>query len=165
MEVEFVETIAKLRLTIGFLGEREQFGWWKSSFFTQGSDAFLLPLFGRTQVLAQCNGVTQAAAIIHDERIGVGNVYHLFRLPEDIEQSIHRVLHDIKSKDIVSSKNTALDYLRDNSIKPMQSSLGPTRVGDNNSLHGQNSWKLVSGLYLHAFETNIEIYPYFVDLS
>ena len=165
MEVEFVETIAKLRLTVGFLGEREQFGWWKSSFFTLGSDAFLLPLFGRTQLLAQCNGVTQAASIMHDERIGVGNVYHLFRLPEDIEQSIHKVLHDIKSKNIVSSKDIALGFLRDNYIKPMQSSLGPTRVGNNNSLHDQNSWKLVSGLYLYAFETNIEIYPYFADLS
>jgi len=72
MEVELIETLVKFRLAIGYLGEREQFGWWQSSFFTQGSDAFLTPIFGRTKALAQCNGVTQAAAIIHDERIGTG---------------------------------------------------------------------------------------------
>lgn len=165
MEVEYVETIVKLRLAIGFLGEREQFGWWQSSFFTQGSDAFLSPLFGRTQVLAQCNGVSQAAAIIHDERIGVGNVYHLFRLPENVEPNIHKVLHEVKSKNIVSSKDTALGYLRDHSFKPTQASLGPTRIGDKKSLHDQKSWQLMSGLYLYAFEKGVEIYPYFADIS
>ena len=164
MEVEFVETIVKLRLAIGFLGEQEQYGWWQSSFFTRGSDAFLSPLFGRTQLLAQCNGVTQAAAIIHDERIGVGNVYHLFRLPEDIEHNIHRVLQEVKSKSIVSSKDSALGFLQDHSIKPTQSSLGPTRIGDRKSLQDQKSWQLVSGLYLSAFKSNVEIYPYFSNI-
>ena len=42
------------------LGEREHFGWWQSSFFTQGSSAFLSPIFSRTQFLAQCNGMRRA---------------------------------------------------------------------------------------------------------
>jgi hypothetical protein len=41
MEVEIIETLAKLRFAIGYLGERDQFGWWQSSFFTQGSNALL----------------------------------------------------------------------------------------------------------------------------
>ena len=165
MEVEFVETLAKLRLVIGFLGERDQFGWWQSSFFTKGSDAFLSPLFGRTQILAQCNGVTQAALIIHDERIGVGNVYHLFRLPEDIEQNIHNILHDLKPQGIVADKETAIDYLEKNSIKPMQESLGPARGGDTRSLHDPNTWQIVSGLYLFALKNGINIYPYYSNIQ
>ncbi len=55
MDVELVERLAKLRLIIGYLAEREQFGWWQSSFFTQGNNAFLSPLFSRTQIVAQCN--------------------------------------------------------------------------------------------------------------
>jgi len=163
MEAKQLQMLAELRMVIGYLGEREQNGWWQSSFFTQGSDAFLSPLFGRTQILAQCNGVTQAAAIKHDELIGVGNVYHLFRLPEDMEQNIHKALHEIKPNKILVSKEAAMDYLRKDSIKPDQSSLGPTRVGDKKSLFDLKSWKLVSGLYLYVFEKGVEIYPYFTD--
>jgi hypothetical protein len=165
MEVEFLDSLVKLRLAIGFLGEREQFGWWQSSFFTQGSDAFLSPLFGRTQVLAQSNGVTQAAALIHDERIGIGNVYHLFRLPEDMEQNIHKALHEIKPNQLFPTTEAALKYLQKLSVKPNQSSVGPTRVGDKKSLTNLGSWKLVTGLYTDAFEKNIEIFPYFADVA
>ena len=165
MEVEFVQAIVKLRLAIGFLGEREQFGWWQSSFFTQGSDAFLSPLFGRTQVLGQCNGVTQAAAIVHDERIGIGNVYHLFRLPEEIEQKIHKELVAINPQSIFKTKEAAFSYLRKSSTKSGQTSIGPTRIGDKTALNDLHSWQLVSGLYLFAFEDNTEIYPYFSDIQ
>ena len=164
MEAELIELLSRFRLATGYLGEREQYGWWQSSFFTQGSEAFLSPLFSRTQVLAQCNGVTRAASIIHDERIGVGNVYHLFRLPEEIELNIHKKLHEFKPEDTYSTKESALDYLRKNSIKSDQSSVGPTRVGDKNSLYELKSWQLVSGLYLYAFEKSVEIYPYFSEI-
>lgn len=165
MEVEFITTLAKIRLTIGFLGEREQYGWWQSSFFTQGNAAFLSPLFSRTRVLAQCNGVSQAAALVHDERIGIGNVYHLFRLPEEMEQRIHRVLHELQPGELTDSKDTALTYLRKGSIQPAQSGLGPTRVGDIKSLPELDAWKRAAGLYYDAFQKGIEIFPYFADIS
>jgi hypothetical protein len=38
--------------------------------------------------MAQYHGVTEAACRVHDERIGVGRVFHLYRLPETIEQRI-----------------------------------------------------------------------------
>jgi hypothetical protein len=159
------ETLANLRLTIGYLGEREQFGWWQSSFFTRGSDAFLSPLFSRTQILAQCNGVTQAAARIHDERIGIGHVYHLFRLPEDIEQHIHTILRETTQLSVVENKETALNYLRQFASNPKTASLGPTMVGDKITLTELESWSRASGFYLDAFERGVEIYPYFVEKS
>ncbi|MBI4322561.1 MAG: BrxE family protein [Chloroflexi bacterium] len=164
MEVELAETLAKLRLVIGFLGEREQFGWWQSSFFTQGSTAFLSPLFGRTMTLARCNGISQAAAMVHDERIGVGRVYHLFRLPEDAEQSIHKVLHDIEFGGIVDSKEDALDYLRKGSVSAENLGIGPTLVGDKKSMKEPKAWQIASGHYLYAFENGLEIFPYFTDI-
>ena len=165
MEAEFIERLVNLRLVIGYLGEREQFGWWQSSFFTQGSQAFLAPLFSRTQVLAQCNGVTHAAALVHDERIGVGSVYHLFRLPEDLEQNIHKALHEVKPQKIISSKESALSFLQRCASKQAQMSPGPTRVGEKKSIHDVNSWQQLSGLYLYAFENSLEIYPYFSDVT
>ena len=163
-----IEDLAKIRLSVGFLGERDQFGWWQSSFFTQGSSAFLSPVFSRTQLLAQCNGVTRAAVLVHDERIGVGNVYHLFRLPEELEQGIHQALHDIQLggviQNIITSKNSALDFLRKNSTALNNPSVGPTRVGNIETIRDQKVWNVVAGLYLFSFETQKEILPYFTNL-
>jgi hypothetical protein len=109
--------------------------------------------------------VTRAAALVHDERIGVGNVYHLFRLPEEMEQAIHQLLHETQFRDhiqkIITSKVSALDYLRKNSTIQEQSSIGPTHVGDIHALHNHEVWKVVAGFYYVSFEKQIEILPYF----
>ncbi len=94
MSDRLFEHLSLLRATVGYLGEREQLAWWQSSFFSPQSPAFLAPVFGRTQVLAQCVGVARAAAALHDAHIGVGRVHHLFRLPEELERALHRTLCD-----------------------------------------------------------------------
>ena len=169
MSIPIFEELATLRSIVGYLGEREQFGWWQSSFFTQGSSAFLSPVFTRTQLLAQCNGITRAAALVHDERIGVGNVYHLFRLPEELEQGIHQILsdtgHEKAFQEMTGRTDSALEYLRENSTAQIQSSMGPTRVGKINSLRDQKTWRISAGLYLSAFEKGHQIFPYFTDIS
>lgn len=169
METDLIKNLALYRIAIGYLGEREQFGWWQSSFFTQGSSAFLSPVFSRTQILAQCNGVTQAAALVHDERIGVGNVYHLFRFTEELEQGIHQILldsgHEKAFQEMVGRPDSALEYLRENSTAQIQSSMGPTLVGKINSLRDQKTWRISAGLYLSAFEKGHQIFPYFTDVS
>jgi hypothetical protein len=45
MESPLLDYLAKLRVVIGYLGEREQFGWWQSLFFSASSQAFLVPVF------------------------------------------------------------------------------------------------------------------------
>jgi hypothetical protein len=168
MEVELIETLAKLRFTIGYLGERNQFGWWQSSFFTPGSNAFLSPLFGRTQILAQCNGVTRAATLVHDERIGVGHVYHLFRLPEEIEQGIHQTLHKPNLGQallkIISKPETALDYLRKSSASKHPAEVGPIRIGNIGALHNLDTWQTVASAYFYGFEQETIVCPYFSDI-
>jgi HD superfamily phosphohydrolase len=168
MNTELVEQLSMYRLVVGYLGEREQFGWWQSSFFTQGSDTFLSPLFSQTQLLAQCNGVTRAAALLHDERIGVGNVYHLFRLPEDMEQSIHQGLHNSaiekNPKNIISNRDSALQYLG-GQLSNQNFMPGPFRIGKIDALQNLKVWQQIAGLYRHAFENKLEIFPYFSDLN
>ena len=164
MGIDLIRTIAELRLAIGYLGERDQFGWWQSSFFTRGSDAFLSPLFGRTQLLAQCNGVTRAASIIHDERIGVGKVYHLFRLPEDIEMNIYNTFQNMREPLMVFRTGNVMSFLKEFALQPGQVSSGPTRVGDTKSIFELYSWKVVSGLYLNAIDNKVETFPYFSEI-
>lgn len=169
MEAEFIETLVKIRITVGYLGEKEQFGWWLSSFFTRGSDAFLSPLFPRTQILAQCNGVTHAAALVHDERIGTGHVYHLFRLPEEIEQGIHQALLEPRLsqaiKKIIVSQEVALEYLCKSAGSNHPTEFGPIRIGNIIALRNIENWKAVVSAYLFGFEQNNIVCPYFSDLS
>src|SRR5215212_10212064 len=66
MNATQLEALTTLRTVVGYLGERDQFAWWQSSFFAPTSRAFLAPVFGRTQALAQYAGVSRAAALVHD---------------------------------------------------------------------------------------------------
>lgn len=167
MNTELLESLVVSRAMIGYLGEKGQYGWWQCAFFSQGSSAFLSPLYSRTQVLAQCNGVTRAAALVHDERIGVGHVYHLFRLPEDMEQGIHQVLHQEilaqQIQGIVSSRETAIAQLGKLAAKAESTSPGPTRIGNVDALWDRKLWGRVVGCYLAAFESGQEVFPYFTD--
>lgn len=162
-----LQTLLFLRTLVGYLGEREQFGWWQSSFFSTSSGAFLNPIFPKTDNLARSIGVTRAASLVHDERIGIGRVYHLFRLPEEMEQGIHRILQD---QDLyqgiephLSSKEAALTYLHALARGPIEPGVGPVRIGDTQALQQNSSWSLATATYLDAFQNGIHRYPYFSD--
>ena len=169
MEVTQLERLAVLRAVVGYLGEQGQYAWWQSSFFSPASRAFLAPVFGRTQVLAQISGVTRAASIVHDERIGIGQVYHLFRLPEDIEQGIHRVLHSANLCEqvaaLVSDKEAAMAYLRQEAGTLAGGDVGPVHIGNTRGLRDASSWSVAAAHYVRAFEDHLETYPYFTDVK
>lgn len=164
-----IETIAQMRAMVGFLGERDQYAWWQSTFLSGSSKAFLAPVFDRTWVQAASVGVTQAAALMHDERIGIGQVYHLFRLPEDLESAVYRAFRDQKlcaeiiSK--ISSRETALDYLKALSKPLGRVGVGPTRIGSIAELRKAERWGLVSAQYAQAFKSSGQVYPYFSDVG
>ena len=84
-------TLLHLRLLVGFLGERAQYGWWTSSFFGEYSLRSLEFVAPKTALLAQYHGVVEAARRLHDEHLNVGS-YHLFRLPEELEQDLHAMM-------------------------------------------------------------------------
>ncbi len=138
MESIQLEYLAKLRVVVAYLGEREQFSWWQSLFLSANSQAFLAPIFTRTQFLAQCSGVTRAAARVHDERIGTGHVYHLFRLPEDMEQDIHQLLHSpaLKQKimSFTTNKETALNFLHQQAEAIPLAAVGPALISNTGAL-------------------------------
>lgn len=160
-------TLASMRLAIGYLGEKEQFAWWQSSFCSPGATAFLTPVFGRTYSLAQISGVTRAAALVHDERVGVGQIYHLFRLPEELEQALHRLLLDATLRQTLShtivDSATALQFLQNTHGTTQAEGTGPTRVGTSRDLTDPHTWQKAAALYTKAFELGIEIFPYFTD--
>lgn len=168
MDQQFLEVLSGLRLTVAILGEKDHFAWWPSAFFTQGSQAFLDPLFPRTRLLAQCNGVSRAAALVHDERIGIGQTYHLFRLPEEMEQAIHRALQDpalVAQIPVEASQEDLLAQLEQFAAPGQPDAVGPVRVGSRQDLDDLDKWKQVAGLYFQAFKQNQQTFPYFSGTS
>lgn len=146
------------------LGEKDPFKWWQSAFFAQGSQAFLTPLFPRTRLLAQCNGVTRAATLEHDERIGVGQTYHLFRLSEEMEQAIHRYLLDqslTSQTELFNSQEELLNHIKHFAIPGQPIEAGPVKVGSPKDLYDLEKWRYVAQYYFCGFTLKNPVFPYF----
>ena len=96
---------------LAFWGERAQCNWWPTAFYEASSRLFLEPAFVKTSRLAQYHAVVEAARRLHDEHLNVGS-YHLFRLPEEIEQDLHSLKLSNDGENIASqsplAKNSAL---------------------------------------------------------
>lgn len=111
--------------------------------------------------------MTAAAALLHDDRIGVGQVFHLFRLPEDMEQAIQRILADESSARRLSQKvataDLALQLLRDFVSPGLKASAGPARVGDIEAIRSLAHWKHAAGIYAEAFANQHQSFPYFAE--
>lgn len=160
--------IAEIRLLVGFLGEKNQANWWESEFLSTNSSAFLAPIFNRSLFLAQYHGVTVAAAKVHDEAIGVGRIYHLFRLPIGLEQASAEVLNDATFVQEVQPKlgNRELALSRLGLLAENQASAaqGPISIGDisQDLLVGLSK---IAGFYCAAFTSGIQSFPYLREVE
>ncbi|MFP5402119.1 MAG: BrxE family protein [Gammaproteobacteria bacterium] len=158
-------SVAELRVLVGYLGEQAQM-WWPSRFFGPEAAAFLAPVFARSRFLAQCQGVSAAAARLHDEFIGVGRAFHLFRLPEVFEQAVASVLMDpqfeAQVREHLASREQALARLEAIGTA-VRVDEGPVVVGDwNDSL--DEALKTIAGLYYDAFTKGVKTFPYLREL-
>ena len=159
--------LAHLRVLVGYLGEKGQHGWWPSEFYSATSAAFLTPVFTRTTNLARYHGVSEAARRVHDEHIGIGRVFHLFRLPEIVEQAVFECLQTPAAAEDaqrgVKSVDEAMAALRSFFDSPSPAQEGPTQVGDVADLDGDLWLPALARCYHAAFAAGSPSYPYFVD--
>lgn len=160
-----IEAILTMRFAVGLLGEKEQANWWPSSFMSPTSSAFLLPVFGANVMQARYQGIVEAGKRVHDERIGVGRVFHLFRLPEATE---HRLLDILTSTEQeVAAKvwrpEAANEQLSVLAVASTEAKLGPISIGTANDL-GKPDWlRVAASLYAAAFAAGVQCFPYFAE--
>jgi hypothetical protein len=156
-------SILCLRLSVGFLGERDGAGWWRSGFTSPTAPAFLAPIFGAKVLQAQYQGLIEAARRVHDERIGVGRVFHPFRMPEAQEQRVLDALRSDREKPTsgISSHEAAMNDLQDLAGQVVDVKPGPTLIGPIETLEDPSWVKKVASIYLAAFNSNIQCFPYF----
>lgn len=162
------ELIAELRLIVGYLGEKDQACWWESGFLSNSTKTFLQPIFNRSLWLAQFCGVTAAAARVHDDGIGVGCTYHVFRLPIHLEQVIADVVREQafceKIQAAILSKESALSRLQEIAGGTKTGSYGPVLLGD---MTGDLSCQVIeaAGIYFSAFVSNEKSLPYIKEVA
>jgi len=156
--------LLRVRLLVGYLGEIDQFCWWKTSFYQNASEAFLAPIFPRTGHVAKYHGVAEAARLVHDESLSAGS-YHLFRLPEELEHDLHAALaegEDLEIQNVaIHGKDAAFDNLRgmgEKSVSPLD---GPISLGQINALRTSHSIMQMAGIYAASFQRGSKAFPYF----
>jgi hypothetical protein len=165
MTATSLPAILKTRLLVGYLGERAQYAWWPTAFYEASSRMFLEPVFSRTYRLAQYHGVLEAARRLHDEHLSVGS-FHLFRLPEEVEQDLHNLVQRPEADEFalqqIRSKDSALGSLKDLTSAVSVKSVGPTAIGKIAELDAPNTVNAIAAAYLSAFSQDARAYPYLV---
>jgi len=157
------ELVTELRVLVGSLGEKGQANWWASEFFSATASAFLSPIFTRSVFLAQYNGVTTAAARVHDDVIGVGRTIHLFRLPIELEQSCQDAANNpafvARVQPYLGDRQKAMSRLAELASVGQETDPGPTLLG----LVGDDitaDLARAAGVYVAAFQKQIQSFPY-----
>lgn len=152
-----------LRILVGYLGEKHQFGWWDSSFFDPASIAFIQPVFTKTALLAQYHGAIEAARLVHDESLSNG-CFHLFRLPEEIEQDLHALLlattNDELQELVPISTEGAVERLTSFAGNSAVHHSGPVSLGSIEQMHDKEFVEDFASAYLHAFANRSQVFPY-----
>ena len=160
-----IEKILAMRFAVGALGEKDQASWWPSSFMSSTSSAFLLPVFGANIMQARYQGIVEAGKRVHDERIGVGRVFHLFRLPEATERRLFDALssNDGKVAAWALSPKAANERLSALAIASTKAKQGPILIGSAESLDRPDWLTIAAGLYAAAFAGSVQCFPYFSE--
>lgn len=156
------QSAAEVRILVGYLAEQHA-AWLGSQFFGPRASAFLAPVFARTAFQAQCNGVTAGAARLHDEVIGIGRTYHLFRMTEVLEQGVAIVLANPALAEQIEphlkTPSTALSRL-EALARPGSAIEGAQVIAGDFIEGGEALLKSLAGIYLDAFRKRIKTFPF-----
>lgn len=156
--------LAKLRLIVGYLGEKKQFGWWDTGFLDTTGQRYLEMVFPRTKVAAGIRSTGEAARTQHDVRIGKVGTYHLFRMPVEIEDRIEQLLDKEQLAEWLSevkSKEEAMRALDELAQTKLTAPEGPVQVGTARTIMRKDSIAELAAHYHSAMGQGRMCYPYF----
>jgi hypothetical protein len=164
-ESAMIRQVVGMRHLIGFLGERSQCGWWPTAYYEASSSLFLEPVFSNSLALARYHGVVEAARRLHDEHLHAGS-YHLFRLPEEIEQDLHQMVRmrsgDLFAIELTCTRDSALDALNNSAVGNAQETVGPVLLGKIEDLRTTAILDSMTKIYHAAFSCETQAFPYLV---
>jgi hypothetical protein len=165
MRDSILASYARLRLSVGCLGEKALESWWPTAFFETTSQCFLEPIFPRSYRLSQYHGIRASACRLHDEFIGIGNAFHLFRLPEEVEQDLQTTILKAPEEWFaeVNHPEQALSVLKSLTTDTVDVSEGPKAIGNLKALYQPSAPQMLAQYYLGAFSQGVRCFPYFAN--
>ena len=159
-QIKLIQSILNLRVIVLSLGEQHK--WWPSSFLNETGITFLDFTFPKTKYAAALNAATAVAREAHDKFIGTGK-YHLFRLPERLEEKVFQVLSQkgFAEEMLKSSKEKELDKLEFlTEYIAINEQEGPVMIGGDQDLQDEKIITVFAKHYYEAFQNHYKTYPY-----
>ena len=162
--------INTLRVVVLAMGECVEPTWWKTQVLNEAGLGFLQRIYPRSFFRAAAHAAGKAACLVHDDAVGRIGVYHLFRLPENLEIDIYRLLPEMDEQ----LSTSVLPHLGNpESIQVLLSSMcdssdtnkkivGPVRIGSSSDLFEGSTYSKIAAIYNKAFIQGKPSYPYFV---
>jgi len=166
---EVLQRLLTIRTIIAALGEHPPAPWWRTQFLTDAGLRATARIFPRTAVAAAILSVCEAARRDHDNKVGVGRRYHLFRLPTEWEDGVASTLTRQESQ---AELKQLLQSGRDELLKKLEllaqgskrvGKEGPIALGAGARISTSEAIAELAANYLRAFTNNQKCYPYFED--
>jgi hypothetical protein len=163
-KTDLFETYVRLRTLVAYLGEKQQLGWWDTSYLNPTGRKYLEINFPRSALAAGVAAAGSAAKRLHDARIGRSRVYHLFRLPFQVEQRVHGRFMRADAQllwDTLQGADKALRELRGLAEATLEAPEGPVQVGTERHILSERGVSELAKHYLSAFTRRRVCLPYF----
>jgi len=154
------QTLARLRLSVLVSGEKQPGLYWDSKGLSTAGQNDLRSVFPRTSLLAAANHAGELAKSHHDKLTRASGVYHLFRLPVEIETGIHRQMmeeipNDLNLEEAIWEELAELPSITAELMK------GPVDL-KSLDLSDKKAISLLGHTYKAAFEASLSCVPYFL---
>ena len=154
-----IDQLAQLRFSVLLSGEANPDTWWDSDGLSVAGQADLRIIFPRTSVCAALSHVAELARRHHDQRTRAAGVFHLFRLPSDIEAGVHRSLVNLEQDGFFGDDPSKVAW-QDLADAAESAQEGAVDLGALD-LNKEDDIKRLAGVYKAAFDAEKSCVPYF----
>lgn len=156
---ELVEQFLLLRLQVAHAGEASAPAWWPTRCLTTDAALDFKHLFANAAPAVAWQLSSQAACQAHDKWLS-GMDYHLFRLPEGLEEAIYHAglqLPVAQGQQWLATKEALVTTLAGEAT-PVA---GPLRLGSSADLLSGAALLTLRTCYVTAFHYGAQVFPYF----
>jgi len=155
---------ALVRFTVAYLGQSGQANWWPTTFLDDTGLAFTTYNFARAPLVAATTATVAAAKRLHDDRIGRTHTVHLFRLPLECENAIHRAASRNRGdllRTVPRRRESLMEFLDQTATEVIEAPAGPIQVGELGSAFTEPGLRGIAKHYAAAFRQGVVCLPYF----
>jgi hypothetical protein len=153
------QILAQLRLSVLACGEALPGKCWDSDGLGKAGQADLSTVFPRTSLVAASSHAAKLAQAHHDAVTRATGVFHLFRLPTDVEASIHHELMTAIPNDH-EVQGELWSELEDLPKFEAAAQEGPVNLGEIKLTVAKDISK-IANTYKAAFDAGLGVVPYF----